>query len=123
MTDEDLERIAHRPGKGAMSCGTCGKLPTCSVLTDDLWRELWRLAGHRGFVELPCECVEYQTTLHGSTPVRAEHYDDPHCPRNRRRRELLCLECAESLMGRRLTLEDLQPCVANYATYVMVGRR
>lgn len=55
---------------------------------------------------------------------------DPDCPMLRDAvwntiagpKDLLCMQCAESRLKRRLVVNDLYPCAANHATFVMVSR-
>lgn len=73
-------------------------MATCPQLHDDLWADAWRRFG----------------LMAAEGHMQQEGFDD--------RRQLLCLECAERALGRRLTLEDLETCGGNYAHFVMQER-
>lgn len=129
MRPEDVERVGRwKPNKHAeYICMLCGiHRPTCPQLRDEVWAVTWSAAIVRGLIEMPCTCVVYDQNkgyTDGSfAKKRVAHYDDPHCLRNRRRKELLCLECAETCLQRPLSLDDLETCVGNYAHYVMQDR-
>jgi hypothetical protein len=107
MNQADADRI-----KGAQHsnlqrhekmCADCGKNPTCPQLLDVLWtsisprhNDICRTCGRPG---------NDHEVRHIFTPA-----------------DFLCLECAEKRLGRQLTLDDLQPCIGNYAHFVMQSR-
>lgn len=123
MEDEDLERIRNPRTDWApnMRCAACGQAPTCPQLTDEAWHLAWELTRVRlGFREPQCT---------GRTHIRTAwkcHADGSWhsgvCEIQKGLRELLCFDCVERALGRRLELGDLMPCVGNYAHFVMQTR-
>lgn len=125
MKATDLERIrtgrltAWRPD---MECADCLGPPSCPELTDELWGQLWR--SQQPAAPRRCNCVRwsgYRRLTHRVAVGSEMHWHlcdlaRPH------RRPLLCLECAERRLGRRLSLADLKPCLGNYHVAVETVR-
>lgn len=117
MDDADAERIRAKSSHDRMKCASCGCNPTCPQLRDDLWESAWRCfvalhsEGQMPMRDIRCTCA----TDIGRHAAGCEQVTLTP-------RALLCLECAERALGRELALADLQPCVGNYAHYVMQVR-
>lgn len=112
MDDSDAERIRIKMSshwRPYVVCHCCAGPPTCPQLQDDLWRRVWAT-----FVE--CAIVVDWPTRSGDLERIIEHRGTSLT------NQMLCLECAERVLGRELTLDDLLPCVGNYAHYVMQRR-
>lgn len=128
MTPDDLERLRHpsplwRPD---MRCADCWGSPTCPQLHDALWLMVWEAQEPRA--PRVCNCADWER-LGARSPrgprvsVGADmHWRACDVVRAPFRRQLLCLECAEGRLGRRLTLLDLKPCVGNYHAFAAVQR-
>lgn len=89
-------------------CASCGQAATCPMLNDET-----RNAAFAAAPKAPhaCTCTPHPSGKHRT---RCGLGDNPH--------ELLCLDCAEKALGGEITLDDLSPCIANYATFVLVNR-
>lgn len=122
MTDDDLERMRSPSPRWlpGCRCAVCHGSPTCPQLHDSLWRALWIESQWR-LQPLGCTCGAENPEVPAKwRPTGEDHHQI--CELRRGRREMLCLECAEQALGRRLTLGDLLPCMGNYAHYVMQVR-
>lgn len=124
MNDADADRVRTILGKTwkpDMRCASCAFPPTCPQLYDELWMKVWvkfltmHEAGHMQMRMLRCSdrrCDELHESRHtGRCEMTTQ-----------RPRQLLCLECAEKVLSRELSLDDLYPCMGNYAHYVMQQR-
>lgn len=87
------------------------------MLSDDVWFAAWEASKQLGRREVRCTC-----RLKPSDPIRNGDHS-VLCETRKGHKQLLCLECAERALGRQLALEDLMPCVGNYAHHVMQTRR
>lgn len=75
--------------------------PSCPMLCDDVWYVVWGRARAAG-------APEGRVKLHRG-PAQRE-------------RQLLCMECAERMLGREMILDDLEDCIGNLAIRLWVGR-
>lgn len=128
MTPDDLVRLRHpaerwRPD---MRCADCWGSPSCPQLHDALWLMVWELRPPKA--PRRCNCWDWdQQGSHSAKGPRVSvgpetHWRTCDVARAPRRRELLCLECAEVRLDRQLTLLDLKPCLGNYHTFAEVHR-
>lgn len=124
MNDADAERVRTyigRTWKPDMRCASCAGSPTCPMLRDLVWTVAWN-----AFCESEPHLMPSRQLTCSRPLLCAQLVDSRHAAQcemtTGRLRQLLCLECAERALGRQLTLDDLEPCVGNYAHYVMQGR-
>lgn len=127
MTPEDLEKVRGKIGAGwrpDVRCADCLEPPTCPMLEDDVWRVAW--AARPPVAERRCNCVEWSQGASRSTTAREVRTANGHWSRcdltRASRRELLCLECVEERLERRVEIADLMPCMANYYVARVVQR-
>lgn len=104
MNEEESRRqrrvkLSWRPH---IVCHSCGGAPTCPMLHQDLWKQVWSAFCH--------------ANARGEMPRIYEHRATALT------NQMLCMECAERALGRQLTLDDLLPCMGNYPHYVMQVR-
>lgn len=98
MTPAHLDYIRsgkHWRDKGYAGCRICNSTSTCPMLEDHIWKQI---------------------SPGGSPACRVDGVAVPRVP------DLLCLECAETRLGREITVNDLYPCAGNYAFAVMLNR-
>lgn len=115
MKHSDLERLRtpNLRWRPEIRCASCGLAPSCPQLDDDVWKQVW--VGFAGMVALgamprrepvctnPLRCAQLNGQRHVKTCeiTRGEP------------KALLCIDCAERVLARPLTLKDLSPCLAN----------
>lgn len=125
MNDQDAERIRTAERRPPLACACCAGAASCPQLADGLWGEVWEryLRMHaEGLVhQRPLHCICSQRPSPDGRRPGVDHAYNCEVSRGRVR-PLLCLECAERVIGRQLTLEDLESCVGNYAHFVMQTR-
>ena len=112
MNAADVEAL--REPRSPWVCACCVKAATCPMLNDNLWRTVYATAKKPAPA---CTCDRW--------PAFARHRPDRHharCALGNNPPQLMCLECVESVLQRHLTRDDLSPCLANYATFVLVQR-
>lgn len=119
MRASDLERMrTRRPNQWRpdMFCADCLGPPHCPQLEDSLWNALWSLA--KPLAPRRCNCDKWRppayAKIRGIQVLRGFGMHWERCDLIAPRRPLLCLHCAERRLGRRLSLEDLSPCMSNY---------
>lgn len=108
MNARDAERMKTSRDGTPWRCVSCGNAPTCPMLNTETWDATFAAAP-----KAPATCMCHEG-------VRGRHHT--RCGLGDRPHKLLCLDCAEKALGREITVEDLSPCIANYATYVLVSR-
>jgi hypothetical protein len=123
MKGRDLAQIrSPKPTwKAGNRCAVCHGSPTCPQIADDLWQ---RISPANEIRAEFCAHCDHHTDHHYPTPTNTyvRCCNDCTCPRFEVQHDMLCFECAEKRLGRLFTLDDLQPCVGNYAPYVMQQR-
>lgn len=103
-----LKKAARPSAAGEFACADCGMNATCPMLTEEVWGPISPRLN-----DLCNSCGNYHDR---ENPARHQWSG-----RNSSR-DLLCLECAEKRLGRQLTLDDLFPCLGNYAQFTMQTR-
>ena len=115
---ERMRRPARVPEKGVgYACRGCGNYATAPMLEDALWAQIAPGIGP--------DCVCGHRLAEHTRGPGACACGDSACLCLRARpgsRDVLCLECAELRLGRVIKVDDLSPCIGNYATYVMLSR-
>jgi hypothetical protein len=118
VNDLDQAKMNEREAT-LFACAICSKTPTCPMLEDGVWAEVWAGAQTHGLREPKCTASQ-----HARVAFRCDDkWHSRACEKGVGRvRELLCMFCAERALGRALALDDLKACPANYGTYLMVTR-
>ena len=121
MKSEDLAKLRQAPivWPASLWCSACGGAPTCPMLHDHVWAVAWENSRAVAVHQLECTCP--RDALVRARPDDWSHARD--CDLRKGSRQLLCFECAEQFLGRCIELDDLAPCVGNYALFVMTERR
>lgn len=96
------------------------------MLRNSVWVEIWYSKPHTT-TPRRCDCDAWSRDMQRFRPGRrvlvgaVMHWERCDVARDDRR-PLLCLECAEARLGRRIAVADLMPCIGNYYAHALDRR-